>query len=210
MSGLDERNDTPKGFAGLGSLVSKIDAGQAEGSQSLAKSRETKAASGDVGSVSVGHTQPQRRTSEPILSGGEASNPSTAKKWLLAALCLGGVLWWLVEGTGASGKQTRPSVSSTATVSPTRPTEARPPIGDNNVLSMNQLHYCLAEDIRLDGARSALNNYSDSDVDRFNLMISDYNSRCGNFRYRNGDLERARRAVEAFRNTIVAEGRRRF
>jgi hypothetical protein len=214
MSGSDNQSETPKGFAGLGSLVSKIDAGQAEVEKLPAKSRQPVAAAGGAGSERAAQSQPHphplQQTSEPVRSRQAAPNSSALKKWLLAAVCLGGVVWWLGENPGSSGTQTRPSVSSTTAAIPTRPVEVRPPIGDDNVLSMSQLHYCLAEDIRLDGARSSLNNYSGADVDRFNLMISDYNSRCGNFRYRTGDLERARRAIEAFRSPILADGRSRF
>jgi hypothetical protein len=212
MSGSENQSETPKGFAGLGSLVSKIDAGQAGVEKLPAKSKEPVAASGGAGSERAPQSQPHplQQTSEPVRTTEAAPNSSAVKKWLLAAVCLGGVVWWLGENPGPSGTQTRPSVSSTTAAIPTRPAEVRPPIGDNNVLSMSQLHYCLAEDIRLDGARSSLNNYSGADVDRFNLMISDYNSRCGSFRYRTGDLERARRAVEAFRSPILAEGRSRF
>src|SRR3546814_1009207 len=66
------------------------------------------------------------------------------------------------------------------------PTGSKPPVGQNLVLSSEQIRYCLAEDIRMDGAKSAINNYSDYDVDRFNAMVADYNSRCGSFRYRSG------------------------
>jgi len=68
----------------------------------------------------------------------------------------------------------------------------------------------LAEKIRMDGAKSAVNNYSDSDVNRFNAMVNDYNSRCGNFRYRSGELERARSDVESYRSQFWDEGRNRF
>jgi len=78
------------------------------------------------------------------------------------------------------------------------------------VFSTAQIRYCLAEDIRMDGAKAALNNYSDSDVDRFNAMVADYNSRCGSFRYRSGALESARRDVEPYRSQLQAEGRSRF
>src|SRR3546814_8629270 len=61
----------------------------------------------------------------------------------------------------------------------------------------------------MEGAKAALNNYSDSEVDRFNAMVADYNSRCGRFRYRSGALERARRDVEPYRGQLQAEGRSR-
>ncbi|TXH39945.1 MAG: peptidoglycan-binding protein [Burkholderiaceae bacterium] len=62
----------------------------------------------------------------------------------------------------------------------------------------------------MEGAKAALNNYSDSDVDRFNAMVADYNSRCGSFRYRSGALESARRDVEPYRGQLQVEGRSRF
>ncbi|TAN20539.1 MAG: hypothetical protein EPN30_10090 [Actinomycetota bacterium] len=68
----------------------------------------------------------------------------------------------------------------------------------------------MAEGIRMDGAKSAVNNYSGNDVDRFNSMVADYNSRCGNFRYRTGALEGARREIEPYRSQLQSEGRSRF
>src|SRR3546814_13694003 len=79
-----------------------------------------------------------------------------------------------------------------------RPTGSKPPVGQNLVLSSEQIRYCLAEDIRMDGAKSAINNYSDYDVDRFNAMVADYNSGCGSFRYRSGALTSARRDFEPY------------
>ncbi len=78
------------------------------------------------------------------------------------------------------------------------------------VLSTAQIGYCLAEDIRMEGAKAALNNYSDYDVNRFNAMVADYNSRCGSFRYRSGALESASRDVEPDRAQLQAEGQDRF
>ena len=85
-----------------------------------------------------------------------------------------------------------------------------PPVGQDLVFSTAQIRYCLAEDIRLEGAKSAVNNYIDSDVDRFNAMVADYNSRCGSFRYRSGALESARRDIEPYRSLLQAEGTSRF
>jgi hypothetical protein len=80
--------------------------------------------------------------------------------------------------------------------------EDKPPVGRNNVLTTTQIQYCLAEKIRMDAAKSALDNYSSSDVSRFNTLVSDYNSRCGEFRYREGTLDHARSEVEAYRSTL--------
>ncbi|UVO37626.1 hypothetical protein KUL72_04340 [Bradyrhizobium arachidis] len=60
------------------------------------------------------------------------------------------------------------------------------------------------------GAKSAVNNYSESDVDRFNAMVADYNNRCSSFRYRRGTLESARHEIEPYRSQLQAEGRSRL
>ncbi|QXR35337.1 peptidoglycan-binding protein [Alcaligenes aquatilis] len=113
-----------------------------------------------------------------------------------------------------SAPQAYPS-PSTSQQAPSRPTEAKPPVGQNLVLSREQIRYCLAEDIRMDGAKSAINNYIDADVARFNAMVADYNSRCSSFQYQTNnrgrnDLNSAQRDIEPFRNLLQSEGRSRF
>lgn len=113
-----------------------------------------------------------------------------------------------------SAPQAYPS-PSTSQQAPSRPTEAKPPVGQNLVLSREQIRYCLAEDIRMDGAKSAINNYIDADVARFNAMVADYNSRCSSFQYQTNnrgrnDLNSAQRDIEPFRSQLQSEGRSRF
>ncbi|TFI47084.1 hypothetical protein E4O93_14615 [Diaphorobacter sp. DS2] len=133
-----------------------------------------------------------------------------------------GVFWLIGQGNKQSSspapaysppaQTTAPSYSAAPAQpqAPSRPEETKPPVGQDLVFSTAQIRYCLAEDIRMDGAKSAVNNYSDSDVDRFNAMVADYNSRCGSFRYRSGALESARRDIERYRSQLQAEGRSRF
>lgn len=93
---------------------------------------------------------------------------------------------------------------------PGRPSEVKPPTGRNNVLTQAQIRYCLAEQIRIDAAEAIVSEYSESDVDQFNELVNDYNSRCGQYRYRAGSLENARAEVEPHRASLQAEGRGRF
>lgn len=93
---------------------------------------------------------------------------------------------------------------------PYRPAEDKPPVGSNLTLSSEQILYCVAENIRLEGAKAAVDNHSDYEVNRFNVMVSDYNSRCGSFRYRRGSLESAQSDVELRRSQLLSEGRSRF
>ena len=92
----------------------------------------------------------------------------------------------------------------------TSPTEDKPPINSSLVLSNEQIRYCLAEDIRMEAAKAVVNSYNDGDVDRFNALVVDYNSRCGSFRYRSGALEGARREIESYRSQLQSEGRSKF
>ncbi|MBU1357652.1 MAG: peptidoglycan-binding protein [Gammaproteobacteria bacterium] len=133
-----------------------------------------------------------------------------------------GVLWLIGQSdkntTSPAQAYSPPAQTATPSYSPppaeplapSRPQESMPPVGQNQVLSTAQIRYCLAEEIRMDGAKSAINNYIESDVDRFNAMVADYNSRCGNFRYRSGMLENARREIEPYRSQFQSEGRSRF
>ena len=93
---------------------------------------------------------------------------------------------------------------------PSMPIEEKPPVGKILEFSTAQIRYCVAEKIRMEGANSVLDNYSDPDVDRFNAMVADYNSRCVSFRYRSGELESVRRDIESYRSQFQSEGRSRF
>lgn len=142
--------------------------------------------------------------------------------WVFGIAAVIGVLW-IIGQSEKSPTSPAPAYSppvETATPSysppPAQPQapslvqESKPPVGQDLVFSTAQIRYCLAEDIRMEGAKAALNNYSDSDVDRFNAMVADYNSRCSSFRYRSGMLESARRDVEPYRSQLQAEGRSVF
>jgi hypothetical protein len=83
-----------------------------------------------------------------------------------------------------------------------------PPVGQTTPFDAAQIRYCLAEDVRLEAARDIVN--SDPDVDRFNAMINDYNSRCSNYRYRAGLLESLKRELQTRTSDLRAEGIARF
>ena len=100
--------------------------------------------------------------------------------------------------------------STTPPKSQTRPTEQKPPVGRDHTLTAFQINYCLAERIRIDAAETVISRYSTTDIGRFNAFVNDYNSRCGEFRYRSGALESAKRAIEPYREQIQQEGRSLF
>jgi hypothetical protein len=84
--------------------------------------------------------------------------------------------------------------------------EDRPPVGSGISFSDNQIRYCLSQDLRLNGWKASLNEYSQSAIDAFNNAVADYNSRCSNYRYRRGALERVRAEVEQNHYLLQGEG----
>ncbi|MBS7349652.1 MAG: hypothetical protein KIG95_05755 [Comamonas sp.] len=240
MGGEEESNKgESKGFAGLSSFVS--DVGTTPSSAAPKKEHATTAPSAEQASLQPAQTQPAQSQPNEGQTYREPIKPSTdgssAGKWALVIAAIIGV-FWLIDlsskaNTTSPASAYSPSRQSTAPnqfadppefgkpsppaqpQAPSRPTESKPPVGENQVLSMAQIRYCLAEDIRMDGAKLAINNYIDSDVDRFNAMVADYNSRCSSFRYQTNnrgrnDLNRAQRDIEPFRSQFQSEGRSRF
>lgn len=76
----------------------------------------------------------------------------------------------------------------------------KPPVGTNHVHSISEIRWCLAQDIRIDAVRSF--NETQADVAEFNRWVDDWNSRCGSYRYRQGNLSSAKRDVEPHRSEI--------
>ena len=211
-----------KGFAGLSSLVSDVDTTlPPPAKQEAAGSGASSSAEHPTASQNA-QTEPQPTQQQPYQAPSQPSSGSSMGKWVLGIAAVIAVLWFIGEANKSPSSRapaysppaqsTAPSYSAAPAQhqAPSHPEETRPPVGRDLVFSTAQIRYCLAEDIRMDSAKSAINNYSDSDVDRFNAMVADYNSRCGNFRYRSGALESARRDIEPYRSQLQAEGRSRF
>lgn len=208
-----------KGFAGLSSLVSDVDAILIP-PKNQASENTTEQASNQVRPVPPSVRSPQMsRSAQAHQASSRSPSGSSGMKWLLGVAAVIGVVWFV------NASNQRPSSSIPAYVppaqqtstsytppssEPAQPWEDRPPAGQNLVLTTAQIRYCLAEDIRLEGAQAVIDSYSDVQVDRFNVWVDDYNSRCGSFRYRSGALESARREVEENRSQLLADGRSRF
>ncbi len=210
----EQKKGESKGFAGLSSLVSDVDMTPPP----AVKAEPTAAA------TSTERPVPQAAKPQPIQQHQTYQEPaqppssgSSGGKWVLGIAAVIGVLWLIGQSeksptpASAYSPSAQPSYSPSAEPqAPSRPQESMPPVGQDSVFSTAQLRYCLAEDIRLEGARSAVNNYIDSDLNRFNAMVADYNKRCASFRYRIGGLESARRDIEPYRVEFYTQGRNLF
>lgn len=218
------RKDSTKGFAGLSALVSDVDSTVSE----AARKAEAEPKKADRESTK---TPPSPPLPEPDHNAYQPPPPSSggssAGKWIAGIAIVFGLIWLSslsdkrtsnTSPTYTPAPEQQTSVTtppiwqqpSPTTVQPSRPLETPPPVGNGLSLSMPQLRYCSAENIRLEAAKGVINSYSDTDIDRFNALVADYNSRCGQFKYRRGTLESARSDVEQHRFEIEAEGRARF
>ncbi len=222
-----ERRDPGKGFAGLSSMVSNVDSVVAQ------EERDSKASATPAVDAERASSASSTNRDASSLEVGPYQLPPQGRgryspgKWLLGICAVVGVLWIVSESrekasSPAAAYSPRAEPTATASARPTwqpsvtqpqtpsRPSEERPPIGTNNVLSVAQIRYCLAEDVRMRAAKGSVSQYNGSDVDRFNGMVADYNSRCSSFQYRSGALESARSEVVRFQTELEAEGRERF
>lgn len=219
----EKKQDTGKGFAGLSSMVSDVDDVVVSTPKQSQKSTPEPASKQSAEKSQQAKQTQTRPASQTYQESAQPSGGSSAGKWLLGIAVVIGLIWLANQSdNNRPSKPTYyPGAPSTSRApegqpaiaqpqAPSRPSESKPSVGRNKVLSTAQIRYCLAEKIRLDAAETVLNNYSDSDVDRFNGYVNDYNSRCGEFRYRQGALESARRDVDPYRNQLQVEGRSRF
>lgn len=206
--GEEQKKEEPKGFAGLSSLVSDVDTTPPptpkKESAAAAPSAERPA------SPQPTELQPQPNQRQTYQKPSQPSSESSGGKWMLGVAAVVG-LFWLIGQSNKATTSSAPAYSQpTQPQVPYRPQESLPPVGQGLTLSRGQIAYCVAEDIRLEGAKSAIDNFSGSDVNQFNTMVADYNNRCSNFRYRRGVLESVRQDIETYRNQLYSEGQQRF
>jgi hypothetical protein len=83
--------------------------------------------------------------------------------------------------------------------------ETKPPLGSGNLLSQSNIRYCGYQEERLKAINKDLRN--SQEVSAFNAVIDDYNSRCGNFKYRGDDLQIVTAEVSKKSEDLAAEGR---
>lgn len=76
-------------------------------------------------------------------------------------------------------------------------TESKPPVGRDLKFNGAQIRYCIAQNIRAETIEGYVDKYSAHEVQKFNELITDYNNRCGAYRYREGAQRTAQRQVDS-------------
>lgn len=96
-----------------------------------------------------------------------------------------------------------PVPASPPVAAPVRPVE-QPPIGTDQILTYSQIRWCVYEKVRIEAMQPLISN--NAQVDLFNGYVNEYNSRCGNYRYRRGSLESIQRELETEKSRLHSEG----
>lgn len=79
----------------------------------------------------------------------------------------------------------------------------KPSPGENNILSISEIRWCIRERIRLETMRDVVDN--NVGINKFNNSVADYNIRCASYRYHQREQAQAERDVEAHRSQIVSD-----
>ena len=210
-----------KGFAGLSDLVSDV-ANEVE----LASTPEVLTPPKPTPQPAPPPPQPQPQEPLPVQVQPAQAAPSPQPSSNTQPQQSGGFGWvWAVfigfivivaisSNSGTSnGNAPAASTAPTSVAAPAQAVpvwqEEKPPVGTGRTFSSNEIRYCKSESIRVDAMQSALNERSSVEIKRFNQIVSDYNSRCADYRYRSGTLESVVAEVEKNRNRLAGEGRSR-
>ncbi|MDR5821754.1 hypothetical protein [Caballeronia sp. LZ043] len=207
------QSEAKKGFAALNSMVSDIEATVA--ARPASRADDAKAATVDT---------PPAATVEPSSSTPAEPERGSGLWMLIVPVVLIILLAIFVLGTNSKnesnpGSTLESSASTPAAYTPVPvektsapevqpsqvPSESMPPAGRELVLSASQIRYCLSEKLRIQVWRTRIESTSEPSLQPFNDAVSDYNSRCSDFRYRGNTLETIRAEVEANRAALTQE-----
>jgi len=224
---MDGNNRTgKKGFAGLDSMVSHVEAPKAHPPEQVGSGEDT--------------VKPETITIRPQPAfTRKSSSGSSSGKWWAIGIGLFVLFIWLGSLNRHSTSNTDPDPApapeavapapapsawepalAPEAVAPApapatiyRPAlpdtsgdEERPPVGKGLLFNRSQIRYCLSEKIRISAWQSQVDEYSETSVNAFNDAVNDYNSRCSNFRYRSGAVESVQSELNAVHHALRLEG----
>lgn len=195
---VNEKENKEVGFSGFDSMISDVDKYIAD----LDKNNISTTPSHQASQTLLVNPPPVADPGKtPIQPRKNLTNSSVVlmTKWLSNS-----TFWWIVGIVVVIVL-----VNSGEKDDPPRIYEEMPSVSNGLLFSDSQIRYCLSEDIRIEAMRGYINSYSNSSVRALNRYVSDYNSRCANFRYKRNALASVRREVESRRATLQSEGANR-
>jgi len=137
-----------------------------------------------------------------------SEGPANWSWWLLGII--GIIIWIVIQNNNSSfSNQTTYSSSSQAPTATDSSYESKPETY-TDVLNKNQLLYCEAEQIRLDAVKGKINTYSSYEINKYNNLSNDYNSRCADKQYYKNDMPFVQRSIRSKKYELEQEGLARF
>jgi hypothetical protein len=132
-------------------------------------------------------------------------SPPLGKTVLWACFALAGILGsFVVYGYFDSVSRFFAPTPAPSAIPVSEP-EAVPPVGTGQRFPLEYVRYCHFQEERLRVIKQEVNG--PQDIQAFNVLAKDYNSRCSNFYYQDGDLKIVMDQVNARRKTLEAEAR---
>lgn len=199
-----------KGFSGLSSLASDLDeiVRVSTHRDVQGKSLVSEGGANDEGQPHPRGSAPEPQAAPPLQSEPEVVASSTSRTptsgtsgvtWIWRLIGVGVLIPFLWLSNGQQEDSARSSSLRTSTElnsSPSSPTYtprpstqtrraelefSKPPVGQNNVLSVAQIRWCVREGLRIKALRPMVT--TNAQIGQFNAVVSDYHSRCGRYRY---------------------------
>ena len=198
MATPPDDGSNPKGFAGLNSLVSdvEIDIPASTGPQASTVATRAEATSDVESGSPSGQQDVPTSPAEELPRSERSSSSGSGTRWAVGlALGIGAILLLAnidhKNGTSSDYPSPAPVVSA-----PSQDVwqnsgleslvEEMPPVGQNLVLSVPQVRWCVFEKARMEMMKELATD--DEEITAFNTYVSRYNARCAQFRYRQGVL----------------------
>jgi hypothetical protein len=136
-------------------------------------------------------------------------------KWLFwGGVAVAGAIWFIVQNQEPkrpayaplqAPAYTTPSASYVppAPLPSSTTAEDKPPVGRNRLLTTEQVRYCTYQGERIEFLRPLPQD--NAEIDRFNAIVSDFNSRCASYEYRKGVLQRVEGELPSVQPRLKAE-----
>jgi hypothetical protein len=123
-----------------------------------------------------------------------------------AAVVLGGIVLANTGNSPSQGPRT-PSYTSDHLPTPSRSyTEEMPPVGTGRSFNVGNIRYCEYQNARLEFIRPRIS--TNDQIDEFNRLVGDFNSRCSNYRYLANDRSSVQAEVTQKQSDLEAQAQR--
>ncbi len=206
-----------KGFSGLDDLGTDIDDIISENHKNIKNNTEQKTEfkgdkttsnDNEIEDIEKSKSASSNKSNISNVANSDSKNGSSSWIWWLLAF---GVFGWIITQSNTTSS----SSNKTSYSSPSQQNYSLNTQSDNysktssddyyeskpdafvSILNKNQLLYCKAEKIRLDAVQNKIDLYSKYEVDKYNSLLNDYNSRCPNKQYYKDDK------YYVYRNIII-------